>query len=192
MNQLSKVDLTNEEITARCISLVKQTKTNIDELGEYIYEMKRRLGHGKFLSWLKEIEVAERTARYWMEAARPKIPEIGNVAVFKTELVARTESEKQPKLATIERKIIEASKEKMRQWDQRSKVMVMHIKQFLTTEEPVGRDLFEAIENIDKFEFQEDIDQLMAMQQYCEQLAIRAAELARKISAALKEKGSKL
>jgi len=79
---------------------------------------------------------------------------------------------------------IETSKE----FNQRSKVINMHIRQFLTFEEPVGRDLLEVISSIDKFDLPEDVEQIRRMQVNCEQLALRAANLARKLSESLTQR----
>ena len=89
--------------------------------------------------------------------------------------------------AANEREIHQLAKARMRCWDQRSGVMNMHIRQFLTIEEPVGRDLRKALSNIDEFD-QEDLDQLANIQMRCEQLAVRAVELAAKIKQGLDER----
>jgi len=60
-----------------------------------------------------------------------------------------------------------AFKARLRRFENRGGVMCMHIREFLTIEEPVGRDLQEAINNIDKFDLQEDFDLLRKMQVNC-------------------------
>jgi hypothetical protein len=79
-------------------------------------------------------------------------------------------------------------KETLLMFKNRSKVMNMHIRNFLTIEEDVGRDLTEAIQNIDMFDSQEDLDQLHKMLEHCKQLAKRAAEMASNLEVALRKK----
>ena len=93
--------------------------------------------------------------------------------------------QREPKLETIERAIHKQAVERMKEWRHRSRVMEMHIKEFLTTVEPVGRDLWEAIDNIDKFEFNEDVDRLFNIQTELDILSKRADLLSDKLRSVL-------
>jgi hypothetical protein len=56
------------ERTERIHNLARMTATGIVQIGQYLSEVKARLGHGKFLDWIKkEFGWAERSARRFME-----------------------------------------------------------------------------------------------------------------------------
>ncbi len=68
-NQLST--LSDERITAEILIYKDQVGYGMIELGKRLIEMKKRLGHGKFLEYLaKEVEFSERTAQNFMKIAK--------------------------------------------------------------------------------------------------------------------------
>ena len=67
-NQLST--LSDERITAEILIYKDQVGYGMIELGKRLIEMKKRLGHGNWLPYLKEkVEFSERTARKFMQIA---------------------------------------------------------------------------------------------------------------------------
>lgn len=189
MNELVLTSLSDGQLDKAIRVSWKRTRTEVEELGKLLIEMRRRKPR-EFKSYLSELGIPHSTAYYWINSIELPRPEIerSNVGPFPTEV----STPEQVTVTAIEGPsdyaINKVYKEHLREFKQRGQVMVMHIREFLTIEESVGRDLKEAIDNIDKFESQEELTLLKEMQEHCEKLAIRSAEVAKKLKKALETK----
>ena len=184
-----------EEITNEAVIIYRRMEDDFDKLGKLLLEAKRLVPFGQFGKYLADNfpAISERQLQKYMQKVKENrtLEEVnrGPLGIVSLNSASEAHLRKAPQRASeIEQEIIKAAREKMKQWDQRGPVIIMHVKQFLTTEEPVGRDIIEAINNIDKFDLQEDIDQLKRMKSCCEQLSVRASELAHQLQLAIQRK----
>lgn len=194
MNELVIAKLTDEQLDERIRTSWRRTKEEIVEFGLLLIEKKKRLKHGEFAPYLVSIGIPRSTATWLMGSQRPQI-ENANVSILPSvtqkviEPVKQKEvkpwNESQPE---FERHIKKLHQERLQQFDQRGGIIEMRLHEFITEHEPTGRDIEEAIRAIDKFEMPEDIELLWKIQTSCEQLAVRAANLARRLKTAIETK----
>jgi hypothetical protein len=85
--------------------------------------------------------------------------------------------------------LFKAAKERNKLWDRQSQFIIRRLQQLLTPEDTYfGRDLCEAIDNVNAFEFAEDIEALHKIHEALSQVSARAAKLADRLGQALQTK----
>lgn len=183
-----------EDITNEAKTIYNRMEKDYARWGELMLEAKKLVPRGHWLKYLEEHfpMVGQRQANRYMELAKDETKTLTQIS-NRTRLANQSLKSNLHAMIPEETRVLVQSdyvvdkvyKEHLREFKQRGQVMVMHIREFLTIENTVGRDLKEALDNIDKFESQEELALLKEMQIHCERLAIRAAETAKKLKQAL-------
>lgn len=194
MNEIAK---SLEDITNEAKTIYNRMEKDYARWGELMLEAKKLVPHGQWTGYLETNfpDWGARQSRRYMQLAKEPEKTLIDVthkrtpeSVLMPPVVREKPTQSQPIISPSEYQLDKANRQYLTDFKQRSMVMIMHLREFLTINEPVGRDLNEAINNIDKVDSQADLEALREMQHQCERLTVRAMTLAERIVEALESK----